>query len=161
MKLITRQNLLALSILPLASLAMLGEIIQLPKLKALGLASGIAPFTKVFCTANDQATGESYESFNLQFQIHYTSADQLDHTLTLSPTESEKIHGPYNRRNVYGATLAYAPAMTAAQRDQFIHYALVHPGQLARELDIPANAKINAVTITSHDNEKSWKYSNF
>ena len=52
------------------------------------------------------------------------------------------MRGPYNRRNVYGAVLAYGPVMQsdAATRPMFesvAHYALCGDAPLLRELGIP------------------------
>jgi hypothetical protein len=52
-----------------------------------------------------------------------------------------KLRGPYNRRNVYGAALAYGPVLasdprTRAMFDEVSRYALCGDRPILRELDI-------------------------
>jgi hypothetical protein len=52
-----------------------------------------------------------------------------------------RLHGPYNRRNVYGAVLAYGPVLQADPRTQPLfeavaRYALCEEAPLLRELGI-------------------------
>jgi hypothetical protein len=46
------------------------------------------------------------------------------------------MHGPYNRRNVYGAALAYGPVLPESLRDPVMRYALCGEAPLLRELGI-------------------------
>ena len=52
-----------------------------------------------------------------------------------------RIDGPYNRRNVYGAALAYGPVLstqpaTAAMFEDLLSYSLCHPAPLLTELGL-------------------------
>jgi hypothetical protein len=48
------------------------------------------------------------------------------------------MRGPYNRRNVYGAALAYAPVLPPALRDPVTKHALCGDAPLLRELGLRA-----------------------
>ena len=144
-----RANLIALVLMLLASTAMLGDVLSLPALKGLGLASGMAPYTKVFCQAKTRDGGKHFETFAADFHIHYSTPDGNKHTLQITPEIYQNLNGPYQRRNVYGAVLAYGPAMSKDMQDATLHYALENPGNIPAELGLPANASNISVTMSS------------
>ncbi|MEM9398642.1 MAG: hypothetical protein AAF984_00390 [Verrucomicrobiota bacterium] len=129
--------------------AMIGHICKIPTLKGLGLASGIAPFTKVFCAAESIEDGCFFETFAANFYLHYQMPDGLEHELEITPEVYQKIKGPYNRRNVYGAVLAYGPALPADLQKQTLHYALLNPGIIPTELGLPTDASQFEICIQS------------
>ena len=134
-------NILCLAILALASSAMLGDMLGSKPLKSIGLATCVAPYTKVFCQAECLETQRRYETFAADFSLSYVTEDGTTETLEISPEVYQKIAGPYNRRNVYGAVIAYGPALPEAMRLATFHYALTDPGIVAKELGIPVDAK--------------------
>jgi hypothetical protein len=58
------------------------------------------------------------------------------HSQELTPEIYSRMRGPYNRRNVYGAVLAYGPVLPAELRDPVARYALCGEAPLLRELGI-------------------------
>ena len=57
------------------------------------------------------------------------------------------MRGPYNRRNVYGAALAYAPVIPATLRDPVIQYGLCGDAPLLRELGVDLKAAPRPVVL--------------
>lgn len=153
-----KSNLLALFVLGWGCTAMLGHVLQIPALKGLGLASGAAPYTKVFCQAEDLSDGRKFETFAMDFKLHYRLEDGAAQTMVITPEIYHKMKGPYQRRNVYGAVLAYGPALPRRTSQQTLHYALVSPGTLPKELGIPANATDFQVQLISRtgDSKNQW-----
>jgi len=69
------------------------------------------------------------------------------HSLEITPELYARVRGPYNRRNVYGALLAYGPVLQTDERtrgmfNSVASYGLCHGAPLLRDLGInPANVR--------------------
>lgn len=82
---------------------MAGDLLGLPTLKGLGAATAAAPAPRVFTAVR------GYEAFSTRFALDYTDAAGRAHSLPVTPERYAHVRGPYNRRNVYGAALSFAP----------------------------------------------------
>lgn len=162
MKLSSHQkgNLLALLALAWGWTAMIGHMLQIPALKGLGLASAAAPYTKVFCQAEDQSDGRKFETFAMEFRVHFKMENGTEQSMKITPEIYQKMKGPYQRRNVYGAVLAYGPALPDSMRGKTLHYALVAPGSVPEELGIPANATDFRIELISRTkgSKNQWSF---
>lgn len=155
-----KSNLLSLFILGWGCSAMLGHMLRIPALKGLGLASAAAPYTKVFCQAEDQTDGRKFETFAMDFKLHYRLEDGTDQCMIITPEIYQKMKGPYQRRNVYGAVLAYGPALPEDMRQKTLHYALIAPGAVPEELGLPAGATNFRIELisTTNDSSNQWSF---
>ncbi len=127
------RNGLAMLLLGIGFTQMVGDLVGSKILRGVGLASGIAPFPKVFCEA------DGYEAFAAKFRLIGISADGSSWSCDLGPDLYSKLPGPYNRRNVHGAALAFAPRLPAELRDALLQHNLAPNSALRRELGIPAD----------------------
>lgn len=130
----------------LGCLQMIGDLTHTKVLKALGAASQASPAPKVF-TAH-----EGFETFSSQFYVQWQSHDGLSHSVQLTPENYGRLHGPYNRRNAYGAALSYGPVLAANPLTQPMfasvsRYALCGRGPVLRELGINTTDIDGAVTV--------------
>ena len=148
-----RSNLLAITVLVIGSCQMVGYLTDIRLLRGIGLASGVAPFPKVFCEA------DGYEAFAADFELQGIRPNGSLWTRPLDPNLYARIDGPYNRRNVYGATLAFAPRLPDDLRASLITHALSPDSDLRRELDIPANLTDLKVIITPRSGEPHGPWS--
>ena len=103
-----------------------------PRLGALTCAS---PAPKVF-----SAVG-GLETYSTHFILEWTDRRGGQHALTLTPERYARVRGPYNRRNVYGAALAYGPVLLTNEptRPMFqavTQHALCGEAPLLRELGL-------------------------
>lgn len=142
-----RANLIAIVVLVIGSTQMVGYLTGLRPLRGIGLASGVAPFPKVFCEA------DGYEAFAARFQLEGTRPDGSSWIAPLDPERYARIQGPYNQRNVHGATLAFAPRLPEDLRRSLISGALAPESCLRRELDIPEDLTDLRVVITPRPGE--------
>ena len=110
----------------IACLQMVGYLTGSRVLRGLGLASGIAPYPKVFCEA------EGYEPFAATFRVEGAHKEKI----ALTAERYARLQGPYQRRNVYGAALAYAPRLPDDLRDHLFDKILTPDFTLARELGL-------------------------
>jgi len=125
----------ALALLILGLMQMTGDLMRWPALKAVGAATVASPAPKVFSAVR------GLETYSTHFFIEWTDRQGVAHSLRLTPEVYARLRGPYNRRNVYGAVLAYGPVLKTDPRarpmfDAVAKYALRGEAPLLRELGI-------------------------
>lgn len=146
----------------LGSLQMVADVLGLARVKALAAATQVAPAMKVF-TAH-----QGYETHAARFFLHWQDGSGASRSLQLDPRTYRGVKGPYNRRNVYGAALAYGPilradARTRPMQESVMRYAFCSPGHLRGELGIPPQAKdlrvqlVPARADARRDLELEWR----
>lgn len=130
-------NKAAIVLLVIGLLQMTGDLIErcgggvIGKiLKGVGAATTASPAPKVFSAV------QGLETYSTRFFIVWTDAQGGKHELELTPEVYARMRGPYNRRNVYGAALAYGPVLPKELRDPVMRYALCGEAPLLRELGI-------------------------
>ena len=125
----------AIVLLVLGLLQMGGDILRVPLLQGIGAATVASPAPKVFSSV------QGLETFSSQFYVEWTDRTGAAHSLKLTPEVYAHIKGPYNRRNIFGATLAYAPILQKDPRtremfEAVVQYALCDKAPLLREIGI-------------------------
>jgi len=114
-------------------LQIVGALIGSPRLQGLGAATMIAPAPKVFSAV------KGFETFSTRFFIGWTDDDGQVREVELDRALNAKFRGPYNRRNVFGAALAYGPVLadgeaTRAMLAAVLRYGLSGEAPVLREL---------------------------
>jgi len=110
-------------------------------LKGLGAATAAAPAPKVFSSVR------GLETYSTRFFIEWTDRAGVEQSLLLTPEIYARLQGPYNRRNVYGAALAYGPVLPDELREPVMRYALCGQAPLLRELGIDPDSIAGRVRI--------------
>lgn len=127
---------------PVAGLIVLGllqmtaDALQSKALKGVAAATAASPAPKVFSSVR------GLETFSSRFFVEWTDISGAFHSVKIDPERAAGMRGPYNRRNVYGAVLAYGPVLQSdpAARPMFesvSRYALCGNAPLLQELGIP------------------------
>lgn len=111
----------------LGTAQMIGDLTGLLPLKAIAAATGASPAPKVFSAV------QGLETYSTRFFL-----DLGHERVELTPEIYSRMRGPYNRRNVYGAALAYGPVLPAALRDPVMIHALCGEAPLLREMGLRA-----------------------
>jgi hypothetical protein len=122
-------------LLVIGLLQMTGDLLRIPQLKGLAAATGASPAPKVFSSV------KGLETFTSDFYIEWKDRNGAVNVTKLTPELYSRIQGPYNRRNVFGAALSYAPVLagdfrTRPMYDAVVRYALCRPAPLLREMGI-------------------------
>jgi hypothetical protein len=130
---------------------MAGDALGLPWLRGIGAASVAAPLPKVFSDVR------GLETFASRFDLEVTTPAGA-HRREITPEVYARLAGPYNRRNVYGAALSYAPRLPPELWRQVFCYGFAPDGPLRGELGVPADATAVRVHITSRTRgrDQSW-----
>jgi hypothetical protein len=126
-----------LHLLGLAQMA--GDVFHLPALKGIAAATAASPAPKVFSAVR------GLETYSTRFYLEGDDRAQVHHVIPLTPEVYARLHGPYNRRNVSGAVLAYGPVLvsdvrTRAMFDSVARYALCGDAPILRELGVDPGA---------------------
>ena len=114
---------------------MTGDLAGIPALKGIGLASAASPAPKVFSAVR------GLETYSSRFVLEWRDTAGEARSLELTSEVYARIRGPYNRRNVYGAVMAYGPVLAATEAarpmwEAVARYALCGDAPLLRELGI-------------------------
>lgn len=114
-------------------------------LRGVAAATAASPNPKVFGAV------EGFETFSNRFFVEWQEADGA-RSVEVTPQRYGGLRGPYLRRNVYGAALAYGPVLDArdATRPLFrdvARHALSGDAPLLRELAIDAGARLGPIAL--------------
>ena len=125
----------AAALLVLGLMQMAGDALRLPWLRAVGAATAASPAPKVFSAVR------GLETYSTRFYLEWTGRDAVPHWVSLTPERYQRLRGPYNRRNAYGAVTAYGPILSSDERtrpmfESIARYALCGDAPLAVELGI-------------------------
>jgi len=143
----------AAALLGLGLLQMSGDVLGLPALKGLGVATAASPAPRLFSSIR------GLETYSTRFFLEWRTRDGATHSVLLTPQIYKRLQGAYNRRNAYGAVLAAGPVLAT---DFFGRGALEtqaemdYVGDVLREL-APLAEKAGAIlgledTISARDN---------
>ncbi len=151
-----RRNAAALVLLVLGSLHMIGYVTGSRALRGLGAASAMSPAPKVFSDV------DGLETFASEFTLGYRGTDGAPLSLRITPELYGRLGGPYNRRNVYGAALSYAPRLPVPLWTAVYCYGMAPApgGPLRHELGIPDGARDVTISIRTRTRGRTdqWTY---
>ncbi len=125
-----------IALLALGMLQMTADVLHLRVLKGVAAATAASPAPKVFSSVR------GLETYSSRFYVEWTDNQGTFRSTRISPENTAGLRGPYNRRNVYGAVLAYGPVLqsdpsTRPMFEAVSRYALCGDAPLLRELGIP------------------------
>lgn len=144
-----RRHLIPPALLLILGLAqMTGAALNIAPLKGLAAGTAASPAPKVFSSV------KGLETFSTVFELRWqnTQGQHLRKQLTFEVYP--RLKGPYNRRNIWGAMLAYGPVLASEPLTQpmfkdIITYGLCGHAPVLRELGIdPATAQQVSIHYT-------------
>ena len=141
-----KEKLLCALFLFIGLMQMGGDLTGLSVLKGIGAATGASPAPKVFSAV------KGLETYSTRFFIDWTDQAGQSHTLEMTPEVYTRLKGPYNRRNIYGAALAYGPVLasdprTEAMFDSVLRYSFCGSAPLLMELGIDTTDLYGPVSV--------------
>lgn len=149
-----RRNIAAIVLLAVGSLQMIGAVSGSTALRGIGAATAIAPNPKVFSDV------DGLETFASEFVLSYRDTRGDAQRLEITPGVYAKLGGPYNRRNVYGAALSYAPRLPEPLWTAVYCHGMSTNGPLRRDLALDAADHDFSLTIRTRTRGRSdtWTY---
>ena len=155
-----KYNVIAAFLIFLATIKVFADVFNFEKISALAAIINVAPAMKVF-TAH-----KGYETYSSKFTLETRHTDGQVIATKINSKTYAGLKGPYNRRNVYGALIAYGPYLTNKPNTHDMWYVMASNAfcgnsSILSELGIENNSGVNkvSVTYTSQVNTSS-KYTN-
>lgn len=144
-----RIPIVALLLLSVGLLQMLGDLLQVPAMKGIGAATMISPAPKVFSSV------KGLETYSTRVSLQWIDQEGFPQEISLDQETYAKLKGPYNRRNVYGAALAYGPVLAQDHRlrpllREVLAFALTGEAPLLVELGIDPGTVSYPMTLHFH-----------
>ena len=135
-------NVRAALLLALGLAQMTFDVLGLRAPKAVAAASGASPAPKVFSAV------AGFETYSTRFAVEWRDTTGT-HRREIDAELYARLRGPYNRRNVYGAALAYGPVLAANEAtrrmlDSVLAHALCGDAPLLRELGLASGEVTDA-----------------
>ncbi|MHC5114339.1 MAG: hypothetical protein ACYTGP_07920 [Planctomycetota bacterium] len=128
------RNLAAAILTGLGIMQLTGYVFGLRAVRGIAACTAASPLPKVFSDADGLETFAS--RFTLVYELGGVTVRE-----TMTPELYQQLRGPYWRRNVYGAALAYGPRMPEELWEPVFCYGIGPGGPFHRELDVPAGAE--------------------
>jgi hypothetical protein len=130
-----KDRLVIAGLLFLGLLQMTADVFGLDHLKALAAVTAASPAPKVFSSV------AGLETFSSRFFIEVDQGSARTHVVEITPRRYADVRGPYARRNVYGAALAYGPVLAANPATRgllasVLRYSLCDDAPLLAELGV-------------------------
>jgi hypothetical protein len=152
-----RANVAALLLVGVGLLSMTGTALGLEPLRRLGLLTVASPLPLVF------SKFRGVENFSSDYFMDLVFVDGDVASLPITAAAYARTTGPYNRRNPYGAVLAYGPMLDkpaeVALRDAVMRYAACGRGTFLRELGVTKEVRRVDVTLRSKTRAKpQWRF---
>lgn len=138
-------------VLLLGSLQIIGYLSGVKPVRALGQAMCTAPLPIVFTEVR------GVETFASDFYIQYEDSLGNHYSDLITPEMYNKLEGPYNRRNIYGAAISYGPVLPDSLWGAVLNYGTC-TGTLKEELGIPSTAEEISIRIVSRtkNRDTAW-----
>jgi hypothetical protein len=119
----------------LGLLQIVADLLGLPALRGLAAATTASPLPKVFSAVR------GLETYSTRFFVEWVDQSGEPRSLELTPEVYAPLRGPYNRRNAFGALVAYGPLLATDARtrpmfERVAVYALCGDAPLLRELGL-------------------------
>ena len=153
----TSEKVFSILVILIGSLSMLGTVTGLTPVKGIGFMTTASPLPLVF----SKFRGVENFSSDYYMDIRYRSGET--ESMKITAEMYERSGGPYNRRNPYGAVLAYGPMLTSPNeiilRDKVMQYSACGKGSFMRELGLSKPIEHIKVTVKSKTSEKPvWNF---
>lgn len=131
-----KRRILYLLLFVIGSLQIIGVALGSRTLKGIGLASVASPLPLVF------SHFRGIETFAADFQLRLKKNGKVVFDTQITSELYQKLKGPYNRRNIYGAVFAYGPVLTQPSEkvlvESVLKQSLCSGGPLVSEFKLPA-----------------------
>ncbi len=121
-----------IALLAVGSLQIVGWVLGLKPITALGFMTNAAPLPLVF------SDFRGIEPFSSRYRIRFVRVDGTERVVDVTPETYERLDGPYNFRNVFGAVFAFGPKLETPEEtamwESVMRWAFFEPGLVASTL---------------------------
>jgi hypothetical protein len=115
-----RTDAAALAVVAIGCVSMVGFAVGSKSLRGVGAMTAASPLPLVF----SQFRG--LETFAARFSAELERTDGSTRRFEITPAMYAELDGPYNRRNAYGAVIAFGPVLTEPNERAMVTSVLRH-----------------------------------
>jgi len=142
------RTVLYLVVIIIGLLQSVGHLTKMKTLKNLGLITAASPLPIVFTEI------KGVETFASDFYLRWVNEDSKSKEIKITPSLYSKLKGPYNRRNVFGAAIAYGPVLPEKIWEPILNYALCKE-VLTEELGLPIDKESFTLVIKTRTEKRN------
>lgn len=124
----------------------IGFAIQSKEIRGIGALTVSSPLPIVFTTV------KGLETFSSRFYFEVSDNNQIIDKIEITPELYSKINGPYNRRNVFGAAIAYGPILDSNLLTAVLDYA-IYKNNLIKELNLDTTKNYKIIVVPKSSKE--------
>ena len=124
------RTILYYAIVLIGFLQIIGYVTKVKTIRNLGVVTAASPLPIVFTEV------KGVETFASDFYFRWNSNTSQSNEIKVTPEVYSKLKGPYNRRNIFGAAIAYGPVLPKEIWHPILNYGLCND-ILINELSIP------------------------
>jgi hypothetical protein len=130
----------------------IGYLTNIKLIRSLGVVSASSPLPIVFTEV------KGVETFASDFYLEWLNKHNQTELIRITPKLYSKLKGPYNRRNIFGAAIAYGPVLPEQIWGPVINYGLCKD-ILKNEFLIPVEKSGFSVLIKTRTKGRSdqWR----
>jgi len=133
-------------LLALGLVRMAADLAGASSLAGLAAATGATPAPRVFSAV------DGLETYSSRFFVEWSDSAGEIHAIELTPERYGRLDGPYNRRNTFGAALAYGPVLashpaTRPLQEAVLRHAVCDEAPLLRELGIATPGRVGPMRV--------------
>lgn len=136
----TIRKVLYLVVISIGFLQTIGYVTNIKPIRSLGVITCASPLPIVFTEV------KGVETFASDFYMVWENENGTQEKRKITPEIYSKIKGPYNRRNVFGAAIAYGPILPKQVLNPILEYGIC-TGTLREELEIPFDEESFSIYI--------------
>lgn len=142
------RKLLYYIIITIGFLQTIGYLTKIKPIRDLGVVTAASPLPIVFTEVR------GVETYASDFYFRWGKDNTSKKKIKITPALYSKLKGPYNRRNIYGAAIAFGPVLPKKIWDPVLSYGLCN-NVLTDELGIPIDKESFSIFITTRTKGRS------
>ena len=135
-------------ILLIGFLQIIGYLTKIKIIRDLGIVTSSSPLPIVFTEV------KGVETFASDFYFKFKDENGVNQKIKITPEIYSKLKGPYNRRNIFGAAIAYGPILPEKLWKSVLTYGLCN-NILNEELNIPITDNEFSVLIETRTRDRN------
>lgn len=126
----------------------IGFLTKIKPIRSLGIVTAASPLPIVFTEV------KGVETFASDFYFRWNNESSEVQEVKVTPELYSRLQGPYNRRNIFGAAIAYGPVLPEKVWQPILNYGLCN-NILTEELDLPIDKESFSLYIKTRTKDRT------
>lgn len=145
------RKILYIIILIIGFLQTIGYLTDIKPIRNIGIVTSASPLPIVFTEV------KGVETFASNFYMQWETNNGILKKVQITPKLYSKLKGPYNRRNIFGAAIAYGPVLPKENWNAILKYGICND-ILTNELGVEVEKESFSVLIETRSQGRDNKW---